>query len=507
MTEILNVCHCLRQTFDTLDKTFQRKLIQLSVFNTASFNISAAASVLGEPSLSPEMPIGMNTKLDLLYLKSRHMIEIEDLSSENEDDVILPIRNSRNIEYSLHPLVHMFLRDTIKQKGDELQNDLRTAKLRFVTHFRLLINEIGKTQEKNCLKSQNIVAENRTHVINFYDMVLEFRSRDVQDSSEDTKLDVILCNKRIADLADLVLISQKKWVLLDKWMSESAQEGDLITNMFWKVLAASKLLDMDRNNEVENYIGEIKEILNSKMEITDSLKVVLGLYYLLKGRYYIRAMLADEALRDLEQAMLIFQQKSIKKNYKTTLAKVFNCMGCAYYRQRPPDLRKAEEFHRKALETVSSKADDYKNLDIPMYLTNIGTCCYKEGQSIFERNPGAAKKRFEEALNYYSRAIQLDVQMNAHKFDGFAQKLRNRADVYVMLKEFDPAVKDIMESLNIRRRTLTPPHVQLTITAFKVAEILRRQATHLYFEDKKGKAITVSLKCGNETFIAETNTT
>ena len=80
LTHVLQVSNCLQQTFMSLDENFQKKLIRLTLFQTAKFDAEAASSVLGEAQIDKSRGsiLTMQTKMDLLALKSRHFVEITD---------------------------------------------------------------------------------------------------------------------------------------------------------------------------------------------------------------------------------------------------------------------------------------------------------------------------------------------------------------------------------------------------------------------------------------------
>ena len=210
LTHVLQVSNCLQQTFMSLDENFQKKLIRLTLFQTAKFDAEAASSVLGAAHIDKSRVsiLTMQTKMDLLALKSRHFVEIMDpeeyLSSEKDVEV----RRTRILKYSLHPLVYMFLIELVKNgkyekelqealielvKNGKYEKELEKAKAGFVQHFEHLLLKIGTQMDKNCMKAWKMIEENKKHLINM------FKSEPVYDM--DT-------NPLVSDMKERILCTQ-----------------------------------------------------------------------------------------------------------------------------------------------------------------------------------------------------------------------------------------------------------------------------------------------------------
>lgn len=122
----------------------------LSVFRTAKFHIDAASAIRGKKWEKA------NTCLDLLHLKSRHLVEmaLDDFSKE------------RSKFYCLQPLVVQFLLK--KSKNEEESNTLlEVAKNCFIEHFGNVVSALSLDFHTHPAESQKISSKTNL-IFNFF---------------------------------------------------------------------------------------------------------------------------------------------------------------------------------------------------------------------------------------------------------------------------------------------------------------------------------------------------
>lgn len=191
LTYALQVKNCLDQTFNSLNDEFRCKLLRLSVFNTAQFDLRAASAVFGEESLAT------TSKIHLLALKTRHFVEITEveyyISSSNTSsgsiDMFGP--NDSKLKYSLHPLVFMYLQERLKTESQKFKDELSCARIAFIRHYEQVFLKIGKVMEKNCMRAWRLIEDNKHHLMNV------LKSDPVSCRTEDMKDRILLCTQMV----------------------------------------------------------------------------------------------------------------------------------------------------------------------------------------------------------------------------------------------------------------------------------------------------------------------
>ena len=129
----MNMKTCLKQTFTRLSQYYQEKLLYLNLFTTAKFTVDDAVAVVTEGSKVRETD-KYATLLDLVYLKGQHLLEVSDDAFHTED--------GSTGKYSVHPLVHQFLRE--ESENQVYSEGLQKAKFLlnytfFAEVFKLII--------------------------------------------------------------------------------------------------------------------------------------------------------------------------------------------------------------------------------------------------------------------------------------------------------------------------------------------------------------------------------
>lgn len=205
---------CLTQTFKTLDESKQCLLIKLHVFGTAKFDLAFAAFVLGEKSMNETTPIVSETIRSMIYLKSRHFVEVDDLQKEETDDITT---TSKSAKFSLHPLVHKFLLEIANQV--EFEEPVNEAKSLFIAYVEKKNNIIFENFEKNCVMAWKKLKDFKVHLKTYYELIQKSSPEFWNKGSR-----TVLTCKRVSEVADLFLEDYHKFRLLQKCIELS--KGD-----------------------------------------------------------------------------------------------------------------------------------------------------------------------------------------------------------------------------------------------------------------------------------------
>ncbi|XP_033740033.1 uncharacterized protein LOC117327243 [Pecten maximus] len=471
------VTKCLEKTFDSLGDKEKRYLVRLSVFHTASFDLEAAAAVLGEKSL-----LGEQTSLKLFNLRSRHFLE--NIEASSSDDT-----SRFETRYSLHPLVFHLLKSK-EQSGLYLQ-DMKIAKYKFVQHFRKVICKIAEEMEKNCLKGQGKLGIDRVHVLNFYEILAGPDASDTTDN-----LETILESRRISEIADELLYDDTRWGLVNNFLAKTKEKAEnQLEYIFWLIYKATMVMDMDRNQEAKAILENIDILLHQVKGQELPMAAVIGSFFYAKGRLFLREYQCEECIKNLKLAANLFRIRGVKKNYQVYLAKIFNALGGAYFRQSEEYLEKARHYHNSALGTITKCSRKWFNVEVPVYVQNLATCLFKEGEALTKAGKvDEAKAKYLESIQYYDNGSRLNIQMNLHKQDGQAQILQNRGEAYAALGIFEKAEKDVEDAMMLRRKLMSPPHLQLTVVTFKMAKVQYQKSVWLYHRKNQVPAINIMFK-------------
>ncbi|KAJ8315822.1 hypothetical protein KUTeg_007972 [Tegillarca granosa] len=494
--QISGIYTCLQQTFDSLDISLRQKLIRLSIFQAAPFDIYAAARVLGAYELTQKKPIVIDAQITLLDLKRHHLVEIDKLRSSSDDTeqvVIKPISSSRSlIQYSLHTLVALFLKEQSRQQM--FTQEVVESRKRFVSHYKTVVNKCGILEEKNYLKAQRIMEKNRVHLLYFFKLLESSPEAEVELPSYKSSHEDIITSKRIADTVGMMVGDSERLRFLEKANESALRRRDLLCSVLWRTQKGTLLYEMDRQRLAREEISQIETMFDSIEGYEDNaMAAVLGHFYYLKGRFSVEYRHFADGIESLQSAEKFYKSiTSERKNYKSYLARVYNAMGNIYYKQQPINLKRAQMFYEKSLELVLSRCDnEYKNLDIPCYLTQVGTCSYRAGIEREEQNEDPMIN-YNEALKCYNIAISCDLQMKMRECEDFAHKLCRRAGVLARIGKynnseeyFNRAERDIRESLQLRRRLLSPPHEAITLTTHVLGDVLRMKALTMHHNKKK----------------------
>lgn len=473
----LAVTNCLEKTFDSLGEKEKRYLVRLSVFNTSSFDLEAAAAVLGERS-----ELAKQTSLKLFNLKSRHFLEIT-------DEYALIDRCRVQTRYSLHPLVFHLLKSKA-QSGIFLQ-DMKIAKYNFVKHFRKVICIVAEEMEKHCIKGQRILSIDRAHVLHFYEILAGPDALETTDN-----LQTIMESRRISEIADELLYDETRWSLVNNFLAKTKDKKEnQLEHIMWQIYQATMVMDMDRNQEASAILEQIEISLNEVRAQELPLAAVIGSFFYTKGRLCLREYQCEASVENLKHAANMFRIRGVKRNYQVYLAKTFNALGCSYFRQSESYIEKARLLHYRALRIITKTSKNWYNVEVPMYIQNVAMCLFKEGEAFRkEGKEEEAKAKYNEAVKHFTNGRSLNFRMNLHKQDGEAQILQNRGETYAALGNFEKAEKDVNDAMMLRRQLMSPPHLLLTLVTFKMAKVQYQKGVWLYHRNHRLDAINIMLR-------------
>lgn len=181
LTSALQVQNCLQQTFTALTREHQTKLLRLSVFHTAKFDIQAASAVLDRETYT--------SQVELLSLKTRHFVEITDDCFRDPTWIDVSTMRSSKLRYSLHPLVFMFLQELLKTGN--YHDIMSSARYGFTRHYEKVFLKIGKEMEKNCMRAWRLIEENKQHLMNL------LKSDPIPCAERDMKDRILLCTQMV----------------------------------------------------------------------------------------------------------------------------------------------------------------------------------------------------------------------------------------------------------------------------------------------------------------------
>ena len=479
--EVSSISNCLLQSYMTLHDELKKKFLQLSLFKTAHFDLKAAAVVLGEKEIKINSGQFSSTSNDLLSLKSRHLVEIQQLDKS--------IGKSR---YSLHPLVFHFLKDLRLNEAE--RNDLLVAKDKFIKHFIEVVCKIGEQIDSNTMSAQREISKEKVHVLNFYDELLEAHGQVVTLRMQD----VHQC-RRISELADFIVDEDKIWRMIQTWIKQAEVDGNNTGYIFWKCVEGNKLICLNRNEFVKDSLDDIEmkmklfNLIPEQMEMFADQAAVAGQYFFLKGRYLSAENQYREAIVELEQCIKFFRkmetfnnQNILKHEYWNLHAIAYNSIGCCYFELGgKANVEKAKRCYMHAIKKSSGKSYKNMNVEIPNYLCNLAICEVKEGSMLREEGKeDEGCRKIKDAIKFFDDAVQKEYQMNIHKMDVYARTVLARGEAKEALQYYDQAVEDMREAMMLRRRILPPPHENITIATHKLGRLLYRKGIWLYHENK-----------------------
>lgn len=224
-TKEMQVDRCMEEVYETLDEKLKASLVQLSVYQSSKFNLRSAQKILRTDEAN---------KI-LQNLHDYHFLEV--------------VRNFRKhstteVEYSLHPLVFRFIAEKVKagqkDKAGHIRNIYNEAAVRFVEVMEGKIGMIYKMLSTKCKKGMAEMEENKVHIIQFYDFLLDEKIHPLLKKYPSTVKDkFILVKKNLSDMTDLVLSDVKKRRLFLSEAKRARESRCDAMYIFWMVRFSS----------------------------------------------------------------------------------------------------------------------------------------------------------------------------------------------------------------------------------------------------------------------------
>ncbi|XP_060065437.1 uncharacterized protein LOC132545765 [Ylistrum balloti] len=477
---------CLQESYDRLDENMKNILMQLTLFKTSSFDIDAADAVLKEDN-APYSPV-LNTKMNLFHLKSRHLIEIHDMTVQTEGNLE---RNTtqerppglgdsdRNILYSLHPRMFEFL----IQRKSEFSNVMEPARIRFVEYMENIIGIIGKEQENSYYSVGSYMREYNVHVQSYFDMIQEITD------DYDTGRSNIQASNRILAIGRRTLTQnrQLRWL---EWVTHKAEQNNEIDKLFFfRGYMIQLLTEMDDTTRISDIIHVTEEKLDEANSRSDTaIKVALGNYYYRKAIYFRKIERRHDILKSLDRAKKYLEDKELQQvmerneNLNMILANVFNDLGCYFYLY---DNDKCRKYHEEAIERASlwRRFTEEEHPDVDRFRNNRAVCLLKEILDNTSKD-SSRDQYINETLEHFDRAIAEGRRRGTDNTDDHAEALRNRSILYLQLKRYEEAKADAKKSLEVREKILKEPHVYLTLSYSLIARILFNWGDQRIRDDK-----------------------
>lgn len=154
--------------------------------------------------MDEEILIVFGISFNMIYLKSRYFVEVDDLQKEETDDIKIIFKS---VKFLLYLLVYKFFFKIVNQvEFEELVNEV---KFLFVVYVEKKINKIFEYFEKNCVKVWKELKDFKVYLKIYYELIqksfVEFWNKG---------LCIVLMCKRVLEVVDLFLEDYYKFRLL-----------------------------------------------------------------------------------------------------------------------------------------------------------------------------------------------------------------------------------------------------------------------------------------------------
>ena len=220
-TKEMQVDRCMEEVYQTLDEKLKESLVQLSVYQSSKFNLRSAQKILKTDEVN---------KI-LQSLHDYHFLEVVRNFRKH---------NTTEVEYSLHPLVYRFIAEKVKAgqkvKAGHIRKIYNEAVVRFVEVMEGKVGMIFKMLSTKCKKGMAELEENKVHIMQFYDFLLDENIRPLLKKYPNIVKDkLVLVKKNISDMTDLVLSDVKKRRLFLSEAKRAAESRCDAMYIFWMV--------------------------------------------------------------------------------------------------------------------------------------------------------------------------------------------------------------------------------------------------------------------------------
>lgn len=519
------VTACLNASFQVLSQTCQAALIQLSVFET-SFDWSMAKAVLNMREERAE---------DILkQLRNHHLLEAEteaeteaeygtefdekkfspheyQLSDDESDDEISsyikrghhsdpksrrvtssqgPKRQKsilispEHYSYTFHPVVLRFLQQKSIEEPDVYEKTKIDAEQRFCNYFYQYIKAtLGTQLDRDSISACLYIHENSVLLNKFFELLKEKRYDLQAETSEDVR-----CLFHLSKVRSYVGTRFRQADFYHTLAEQKQNAGDELFVFYARIheLISEKILDNVRGvKKLRSILKTMVRRINDGQQGASAFKnLALADFYNTMGQDALdNAKYEDDQVSSkpkLHEALDHFRKAQSlypKEVYVwSELARVTNCIGSAHFQLE--EYEDALRYHQEALQQMERNLEKgAKHGDIPNYLVNIGSVYH----AIATQKPDTAeaKRLYHTALKYYTDATDMDKNLGFPDELVQARRLRNRADIYRRLKEFNEAYRAAHKSFRIFQSHFQPPHVEITTTLHLLGLIQYCKGKHL----------------------------
>ena len=479
---------CLNWTFKNLPNELKSVLLQLLVFKTASFGVETALKILSddtttETSCSTDSTcangLEFSVVIQLLQLKGYCVLEMHE--TLDADGVITQ-------RCSLHPSVSEFLMDPRKNSlKTGYAEEIRKAEKNFVNHMKssiLIYSEMVTTHPMEFLKIYN---DNGVHIRTYLDLCLKF----VQEIST-------IDSNKIGKVAFGIFNAKEAADFIQKLVSQYQKSDDKANLLYWSAKLVERHLELHSHSDIIwETINDIDDLYIDSNPSGDILSAI-ACYFLARGRFLITGKEKDieSASESLIVAQNIFEHPNHKLAFISERMAVLNSTGNCYFETKP---RKSRLYWEKAQALANEHGvnDSLKNT----ILSNIGSTYYQEGvQSLKSSHTSESKECFEKSIEYLNEVIDHDKELKEESREAHAEHLMKRSFSYINLDHFEKAIEDVEGALKIRSDNLPPFNQLLTITKWRLAFFLHRQAVYEYNrgEEQRRKGLSLIQKAVNQ---------
>ncbi|KAL3866827.1 hypothetical protein ACJMK2_044088 [Sinanodonta woodiana] len=471
VTETLRVKKCLEQAISTLQSDFQEMLVCMSVFQTSPIVFDDACSILNRIKEKPNDLIKRRTLYQLKELNRYHLIEIY---ADGKIDYV-----------SLHPLVYKYL---IEWNPPEFKMALDEAYKSFAVKMENIINKIGKYLSTDCFKGLRKIEEYKTHITKYYyHMYKDPRILPSYKVARVELKDVLFQKLRIRELTDILFSNDRKRASFQSEAKRAQSDNNVVMFLFWMIQVADVYVAQDRPEFALDCLKQLEDkypyFRNFGNQVMYT-KLVHVLFHMVKGQSLARQEIPhlEDSYEHFKLAKLFCDGLRPRKDYRHLFSKITKEIGDIYYKKK--DLDGAEEYYVEAermllqptyLDNPQLPSQDHNgnlidhHLDKPIFLNCRALINFQRG--LRASTEEERKRLFDIAITTFSEGMSLDIELKLDQRDGFAQKLKNRADVYIQMGSLTEALRDAEESMDMRREILRPPHSFMTQSVFQVAKL------------------------------------
>ena len=365
-----NLTTTVQNVFNTLSPQWRQKLLELSVFE-ASFDVNAAKAVWGEDTVP-------STLLDLRYLKSCHLISLDDYYSKLGADDVQKLNiyshESSHVQISLHSITKQFLQEE-SEANPEAMND---ATQRFYTYIEDELVKIGQLAAETSILQAHKKAD---HVSAHIEKCLK--------SDDFISRSLTMTEKGMYDRDCMYAVLEKFMITKNRsaffqQRAASAEGRNLTEFLHCKLWEAEQYIDSVTFHKVEKILAMVREKLKDlDSENTTEMvkKAVLAKYHYVNGRFLsIHEKKYSTAIQELIKSQGLYTEIGHKGMF---LARTVNMLGSVYFDLN--DYDNSIKYHEDAYQIMLAVMPSGHHFDMPTYVLNVGTAYHLKANKMKEK--------------------------------------------------------------------------------------------------------------------------